>query len=76
MTLHDEIKISAFGATPFDDQHKTIDLLRWSAPEVLRFQHYSVKSDIWSFACLIWECCSLGKKCNKNLDEFSLTKKT
>lgn len=61
MTSQDEIKISAFGATPFDDQHKTIDLLRWSAPEVLRFQHHSVKSDVWSFACLIWECCSLGK---------------
>lgn len=62
MTAHDEVKISCFGATPFDDQHKAIDLLRWSAPEVLRFQHYSVKGDIWSFACLMWECCSLGKR--------------
>lgn len=61
MTSHDEIKISGFGATPFDEHHKTIDLIRWSAPEVLRFQHYSVKSDVWSFSCLMWECCSLGE---------------
>lgn len=52
-------KIGCFG-TAFNDNGKAIDVSRWSAPEVLRFQHYSTQGDIWSFGCLIWECCSLG----------------
>lgn len=54
------VKVSCFGATPADSNGKSIDLSRWSAPEVLRFQHYSDRSPIWSFACVVWECCSLG----------------
>lgn len=53
-------KVSCFGATPVDSHGKTVDMLRWSAPEVIRFQHHSERSDAWSFGCLIWECCSLG----------------
>lgn len=60
MTSNETIKISWFGAKPFDSNGKLIDLSRWSAPEVLRFQHHSERSDVWSFACLMWECCSLG----------------
>lgn len=60
MTANDVVKISAFGATPHDDHGKSIDIARWCAPEVLRFQHYTTKSDIWSFGCLMWECCCLG----------------
>lgn len=60
MTMEETAKLNCFGATPFDNHGKTIDLSRWSAPEVLRFQHYSERSDIYSFGCLIWECCSLG----------------
>ncbi|KAM8704004.1 hypothetical protein ACLKA7_008603 [Drosophila subpalustris] len=38
-----------------------LDLCRWLAPEVLRHQHHSTaKSDVWSFACVAWECCALG----------------
>lgn len=52
-------KISCFGCA-FNNQGGKIDLSRWSAPEVLRYQHYTLQSDIWSFGCLIWECCALG----------------
>lgn len=60
LTHEDTVKISGFGATPFDDQGHTIDLARWQPPEVLRFQHFSSKSEVWSFGCLMWECCCLG----------------
>jgi len=34
---------------------------RWLAPEVLRHQHHhSTRSDVWSLACVAWECCALG----------------
>lgn len=52
-------KIAFFGMC-FDSNGKRIDTSRFSAPEVLRFQHLCIQSDVWSFGCLIWECCSLG----------------
>ena len=73
MTIDDEIKISGFGATPFDDQGNTLDISRWLAPEVLRFQHYSTKSDVWSFGCLMWECCCLGATLYSNVSTNDLT---
>lgn len=56
----DQVKVSCFGATPFDDHGKAFDLSRWSAPEVLRFQHHSDRSDVWAFGCMMWETCTLG----------------
>lgn len=72
VTSDEVVKISCFGATPFDSHGKTIDLVRWSAPEVLRFQHYTERSDVWSFACLMWECCSLGGTLYANINSNDL----
>ena len=52
--------MSLFGPIPFVDYTKSLDISRWLAPEVLRFQLHSSKSDAWSFACVAWECCTLG----------------
>eukprot|EP01117_Protostelium_nocturnum_P009585 TRINITY_DN3419_c0_g1_i5.p1 TRINITY_DN3419_c0_g1~~TRINITY_DN3419_c0_g1_i5.p1 ORF type:complete len:173 (-),score=63.48 TRINITY_DN3419_c0_g1_i5:227-745(-) len=35
--------------------------VRWSAPEVLKSQKYSHKSDVWMFGVLLWEMWSDGK---------------
>lgn len=72
ITANDNIKISCFGATPTDNNGKSIDLSRWSAPEVLRFQHYNDRSAIWSFACVAWECCSLGGTLYANISSNDL----
>lgn len=56
----DQVKVSCFGATPFDDHGKALDLSRWRAPEVQRFQHHSDRCDVWAFGCLMWETCTLG----------------
>uniref|UniRef100_A0A336LZZ6 CSON012999 protein n=1 Tax=Culicoides sonorensis TaxID=179676 RepID=A0A336LZZ6_CULSO len=58
----EEVKLIFFGPTHFDLNGKTIDTRRWDAPEVLKSQynHFSTKSDVWSFAILMWECCCLG----------------
>ncbi|XP_055919435.1 putative inactive tyrosine-protein kinase Wsck isoform X2 [Eupeodes corollae] len=60
VTNMNKIKVSLFGPITYAEESKKVDISRWLAPEVLRFQHYSTKSDIWSFACLAWECCTLG----------------
>jgi len=59
ITSLNDIKITTFGPA-FDGDGRTIDLSRWQAPEVLKFQHHTPKSDVWAFGCLIWECCALG----------------
>lgn len=60
MTANDEPKLSIFGPTLYIEDRKLVDLARYQAPEVLRYQHHTTKSDVWSFACLAWECCTLG----------------
>ncbi|XP_016340343.1 tyrosine-protein kinase TXK-like [Sinocyclocheilus anshuiensis] len=35
--------------------------VKWSPPEVLHFNKFSNKSDVWSFGMLMWEVFSEGK---------------
>lgn len=35
--------------------------LRWLAIEAIRNSYYSNKSDVWSYAVLLWEIGTLGK---------------
>lgn len=57
----EECKLIFFGPTHFGENGRTIDTARWSAPEVLKNYHnHTSKSDVWSFAVLMWECCTLG----------------
>uniref|UniRef100_A0A182XPG9 Tyrosine-protein kinase Wsck n=1 Tax=Anopheles quadriannulatus TaxID=34691 RepID=A0A182XPG9_ANOQN len=56
-----EVKVSAFGPPlNAEDTGSPIAISRWHAPEVIKFQNHSTKSDVWSFGLLIWECCCLG----------------
>ncbi|XP_050073940.1 putative inactive tyrosine-protein kinase Wsck [Anopheles maculipalpis] len=56
-----EVKVSAFGPPLYtEDTGSPIAIVRWHAPEVIKFQNHSTKSDVWSFGLLIWECCCLG----------------
>ena len=36
--------------------------MRWAAPEVLEDGIFSLKSDAWSFAILLWEIWAFGEK--------------
>ncbi|XP_055624630.1 putative inactive tyrosine-protein kinase Wsck [Toxorhynchites rutilus septentrionalis] len=55
-----DVKVSAFGSPLYGEGSQQIDIARWNAPEVMKFQNHTMKSDIWSFGLLIWECCCLG----------------
>jgi len=35
--------------------------VKWSPPEVLEYEKYSEKSDVWAFAVTLWELFSVGK---------------
>ena len=36
--------------------------IRWSPPEVLEFQKFSHKSDVWSYGIVVWEIFEKGKR--------------
>ncbi|XP_066527612.1 tyrosine-protein kinase Tec [Hoplias malabaricus] len=61
------VKVCDFGMTRYvlDNQY-TSSMgskfpVRWSPPEVLHYQKYSSKSDVWSFGVLMWEVFSEGR---------------
>ncbi len=35
--------------------------VKWSAPEVLEYSTYTLKSDVWAFGVVLWEIFSYGK---------------
>lgn len=58
---NNQVKIQLIGPIMFiPPEGRPIDISRWKAPEVLKFQNVSIKSNIWSFAVVAWECCTLG----------------
>eukprot|EP01113_Clastostelium_recurvatum_P042285 TRINITY_DN6844_c0_g1_i3.p1 TRINITY_DN6844_c0_g1~~TRINITY_DN6844_c0_g1_i3.p1 ORF type:complete len:688 (+),score=153.37 TRINITY_DN6844_c0_g1_i3:33-2096(+) len=58
-------KISDFGLSREQNENtglvsSTALPFKWSAPELLRSRRYSSKSDVWSFAILLWEMIHRG----------------
>lgn len=51
----------------------TIFPVRWSAPEVLEFQKFSTKSDVWSFGVVLWELFSYGRRPYTTLENNAVT---
>eukprot|EP01117_Protostelium_nocturnum_P018810 TRINITY_DN794_c0_g1_i1.p1 TRINITY_DN794_c0_g1~~TRINITY_DN794_c0_g1_i1.p1 ORF type:complete len:811 (+),score=207.65 TRINITY_DN794_c0_g1_i1:94-2526(+) len=60
------VKLSEFGQSRKVDSglpKKTppfVSSVRWTAPEVIKQQMYSTKSDVWSFGVFLWELMSDG----------------
>ncbi|XP_044256641.1 putative tyrosine-protein kinase Wsck [Tribolium madens] len=53
-------KISGYGLSQFYSHNNLPDYTRWTAMEVFKGQSHNLKSDVWSFGCLLWEICVLG----------------
>ena len=41
--------------------------VKWTAPEALYYKKYSTASDVWSYAMVLYEIWSVGKKPFQNL---------
>ncbi len=59
-----EVKITDFGMSRTTSQYSSIGKLlpiRWCAPEVLRGENATIKSDVFSFGVVMWEILEFGE---------------
>lgn len=45
----------------YESKHEIKLPVKWTAPEAIRANKFSIKSDVWSFGILLYEIITYGK---------------
>ncbi|KAL1492607.1 hypothetical protein ABEB36_010844 [Hypothenemus hampei] len=53
-------KLSGFGLAQYFSHNKIPDYTRWTALETFKNHPPNIKTDVWSFACVLWEILAIG----------------
>ncbi|KDR15852.1 putative tyrosine-protein kinase Wsck isoform X2 [Zootermopsis nevadensis] len=53
-------KVTGCGIARYNKCREKPDYTRWTAQEIFRGRPHVNKSDVWSFACVLWEISALG----------------
>eukprot|EP00041_Stephanoeca_diplocostata_P017981 m.372909 g.372909 ORF g.372909 m.372909 type:complete len:672 (-) comp20879_c0_seq1:254-2269(-) len=75
------VKVGDFGLARFvlDDEYTASEgtkfPVKWAAPEVINFNRFSTKSDVWSFGIILWEIWSRGRKPYPGMDNLTVMDK-
>src|SRR4051794_33596128 len=61
------VKVSDFGLSRTMDseyykENESTLPVKWTAPESLQYNKFTIKGDVWSFGIMLWELFSRGKK--------------
>eukprot|EP00037_Helgoeca_nana_P025821 m.286312 g.286312 ORF g.286312 m.286312 type:complete len:704 (+) comp27051_c0_seq2:220-2331(+) len=75
------VKVADFGLARFvlDDEYTASEgtkfPVKWAAPEVINYNRFSTKSDVWSFGITLWEIWTLGMKPYPGMDNITVMDK-
>jgi len=74
------VKIADFGMGRVVDEIYTARTgtkmpIKWTAPEALCYDAFSIKSDVWSFGILLWEVITFGDQPYKGIESRDLVMK-
>ncbi|XP_070178286.1 tyrosine-protein kinase receptor Tie-1-like [Littorina saxatilis] len=58
-----QVKVAGFGPQEkeVDEKKQTRIPAKWAAPEILRDERHTEKSDVWSYGVVLWEIFSMGQ---------------
>ncbi|KAM3852024.1 tyrosine-protein kinase FRK isoform 1-T1 [Vipera latastei] len=81
---HNVYKVADFGLARvfkvenenvYEAKHETKLPVKWTAPEAIRSNRFSIKSDVWSFGILVFEIITYGKMPYAGLMGFQVLQK-
>uniref|UniRef100_A0A6J0V0S4 Tyrosine-protein kinase n=1 Tax=Pogona vitticeps TaxID=103695 RepID=A0A6J0V0S4_9SAUR len=81
---HNVYKVADFGLARvfklenenvYEAKHETKLPVKWTAPEAIRLNKFSIKSDVWSFGILLFEIITYGKMPYAGLMGFQVLQK-
>ena len=70
-----QAKVGDFGLARSGDEYENRAAkfpVKWTAPEAANYSKFSIKSDVWSFGCTVYELAIAGHKVGYSAEDQSV----